>query len=88
MPISPVKCQKNLKDNHNFSSVYVEKDRRAVERREWVRFRRVYREERAKPDNQWRKVILAYKNRCVIVDDAVVDTFNPSVLVEMGQGTN
>ena len=56
-------CQtpQNLKDNHNFSSVYVKKDKRPAERREWGRLRRVYRGERAKPDSKERNVTMALK---------------------------
>lgn len=69
-----------LKDILAFKSVYIEKDRPPAERREMGRIRKVFKEEKAKPENQGRNVVLDHKNRSVLVDDKVVDKYNPSFL--------
>ena len=63
-----------------FSSVYVNKDMHPHARKELGRIRKVVREEKAKPENQGRNVTYDSKSRCVLVDDIIVDRYNPSFL--------
>ena len=60
-----------------FSGMKIKKDTHPAIRREFGRLRETENKERAKPENQGKTVIYDYKQRAVLVDGQVVDSFQP-----------
>lgn len=64
----------------SFSSVYMNKDMHPNARKEMGRIRKVLKDEKSKPANHGRNVTYDHKSRCVMIDDVIVDKYNPSFL--------
>ena len=61
-------------------TIFINKDMHPGERKEWGRIRKVLKDEKNKPENIGRRVILDYKSRNVLVDQMIIDRFQPSFL--------
>lgn len=68
---------KRLKDKNDFKKVFVRKDQHPKVRKENERIRAVLRSEREKAVNAGRNVRYNLESRTVMVDDRVIDRFNP-----------
>ena len=68
----------------NLSSVYINKDMHPAVRKERGRIRQVLKSERQKPENQGRNVVFDQKSQCIMVDDVVIDKYQPSFLSKTG----
>lgn len=70
---------KKLKDAHHrdnpFNKIFVKKDTHPLIRKEWSRLYEVQRNERDKPGNIGRTVIVNRKDRTVTIDNEVIDRF-------------
>ena len=60
------------------SKVYINKDTHPGILREQKRIRAVEKREKEKPENAGRSVRYDWKQRCVMIDDHIIDTFKPS----------
>ena len=68
---------KNLKEAGNaFKKIYIKKDIHPVVRKELNRLKSLEYEEKQKPENTGRTVKYDHVQRCVTVDDIVIDRFN------------
>ena len=61
-------------------AIFINKDMHPGERKEWSRIRKVLKEEKQKPENLGRRVVLDYKSGTILVDEMIVDRFQPSFL--------
>ena len=77
--MSILKESKKLKTaNDQLKRVYLKKDIHPGINREINTLRFVEKQEKAKPENEGRVVIFDQKERCVKIDDIIIDTFHPN----------
>jgi hypothetical protein len=80
-----LQAAKHLKTtNDQLAKVYLKRDTHPGIRKEMNRLRDVEKKEKAKAENQGRNVRYDPKQRCVMVDDVVIDTYQPSFFKETG----
>ena len=64
-----------LKDNENFSNVYVKRDEHPLIRQEWKRLRSIARKEKAAPINAACLIKLDYRKKAVTRDGEIIEEF-------------
>ena len=72
-----LKKKMNLKDkaDERFKSVYIKADEPIAVQKEWKRLRDALKKEKSAPTNQGVNVRIDYKQRVLLRDDTVIDSF-------------
>ena len=68
---------KKLKALNGFQKVFIKKDKHPAVRKEWSRLFKVKQEEENKPENSGRKISIDFKNRKVLKDNMIIDSWKP-----------
>ena len=70
---------KKLKNNTSISSVYIKKDIHPAFRKEMWRLYEAEKRERDRPENMGKTVIFDREERVLMVDDVIIDRYNPQL---------
>ena len=77
---------KHLKTaNEQLAKVYIKRDTHPGIRKEMNRLCDIEKKEKGKAENQGRNIRYDYKQRCVMVDNVVIDTYRPSFFRKPGE---
>ena len=67
----------NLKNNEDqsYRSIYIKPDEPIAVQKEWKRLRDAFRKEKSAPTNQGATIKIDYKQRVLLRNDTVIDSF-------------